>query len=164
MIEKREDSWAEQVRQHRSIYRFGGVWARTLLAAVPWLNVLTIVVLLLFVHGRATVSPGTIFDLPAATLHEGINSSLTAMMIAVTRDVAGGDETLVFFDDERFSLRDPEQVALLADRLKERSALNSRRELLLLADRRVPHGDVMTFVNQARSAGIAKVCVAEKPE
>ncbi len=164
MIAQTKGSWIGLVRQHRSVYRFGGVWAHTLLAAVPWLNVLVIAVLLFAVHGRSVVAPGVIFDLPAAPLSEGLNAKMTALMIAVARDVAGGDETLIFFDDERFSTRDPEQLAALSERVRARVALDGRRELLLLADRRVPHGDVMAFVNVARAAGVARVNVAEKPE
>ena len=38
------------------------------------------------------------------------------------------------------------------------------RQLLLLADRRVPHGDVVTLVNLARAVGVQRVNVAVKPE
>jgi biopolymer transport protein ExbD len=58
---------------------------------------------------------------------------------------------------------DDEQIALLAERLKARMAQNGARELLLMADKRVPHGDVMFFVNVAREAGARRVNVAEKP-
>jgi biopolymer transport protein ExbD len=36
--------------------------------------------------------------------------------------------------------------------------------LLLLADRQVPHGDVMAAVNLARSAGVQRVNVGVKPD
>ena len=39
-----------------------------------------------------------------------------------------------------------------------------RRDLLLLADRRVPHGDVMATVNLARAAGLQRVNVGVKPD
>lgn len=164
MIMEKRDGWSVMVRRHRSIYRFGGTWAQALLSMVPWLNAIVLVVLLLAVNERLVVSPGVMFDLPRATVREGAHAGLTALMIAVERDGPGGDEALIFFDDERYFTRDAEQMAVLCERLKNRVALGVRRELLLLADKRVPHGDVMRFVNVARESGVQRVNVAEKPE
>jgi biopolymer transport protein ExbD len=163
IVEKRE-SWSVMVRRHRSIYRFGGTWAQALLSLVPWLNAVVLVVLLLAVNERLVVSPGVVFDLPRAALREGVHAGMTALMIAVERDTPGGDETLIFFDDDRYSTQDAEQMGVLCERLKSRVALGMRRELLLLADKRVPHGDVVRFVNAARESGVQRVNVAEKPE
>jgi biopolymer transport protein ExbD len=116
------------------------------------------------VHGQLTVTPGVAFDLPRAPLREGARSSLTALMIVVSRDTSGGEETLIFFDDDRYVSQDEEQMAMLSERLRNRMALGRSRELLLLADKRVPHGDVVRFVNVAREAGMRQINVAEKPE
>lgn len=166
MIAERRESWSRQIRRHRNVYRFGGDWARTLLAAVPWINAVILIVMLLAVHGQLTITPGVAFDLPRAPLREGVNArqELTALMIEVERDAPGGEETLIFFDDDRFSAQDEDQMAMLSERLKDRMALGRSRELLLLADKRVPHGDVLRFVNIAREAGMTRVNVAEKPE
>ena len=164
MIIERRESWSRQIRRHRNVYRFGGVWARTLLAAVPWINAAVLVVMLLAVHGQLAVTPGVAFDLPRAPLREGVRHELTALMIEVARDAPGGEETLIFFDDDRFSAQDEDQMVMLAERLKDRMTLGRSRELLLLADKRVPHGDVVRFVNIAREAGMLRVNVAEKPE
>ena len=161
--EKRE-SWSAMIRRHRSMSLFSGPWAQAVLSLVPWVNMAGLVVLLLAVDKRLLVSPGVVFDLPQAALREGSRAGLTALMIAVERDEAGGDETLVFFDDDRYSTQDPDQMAMLRERIKSRVALGVRRELLLLADKRVPHGEVMRFVNAAREAGVQRVNVAEKPE
>jgi len=164
MTGQTRESWSKLVRRHRSIYRFGGVWAQILLSSVPWINAIIIVVLLLTVNRRMVVSPGVVFDLPHAALREGTHESLTALMISVTRDVPGGDETLIFFDDDRYSAQDADQMALLSERIKSRVARRTPRDMLLLADKRVPHGDVMKFVNVMRQAGVQRVNVAEKPE
>ncbi len=164
MMMETKESWSKLVRRHRNVYRFGGVWAQSLLASVPWINVIIIIVLLLAVNQRMVVSPGVVFDLPHAALREGTHAGLTALMIAVARDVPGGDETLIFFDDDRYVAQDADQMVLLSERVKGRVALSANRELLLLADKRVPHGDVMRFVNAMREAGVQRVNVAEKPE
>ncbi len=164
MMTEQKDTWSRQIRRHRTVYRFGGAWARSLLASVPWLNAVILVVVLLAVHGRLAITPGVAFDLPRAPLREGTRVGLTALMIQVARDVPGGEETLIFFDDDRYSAQDAEQMALLAERVRDRMALSTRRELLLLADKRVPHGEVVRFVHVAREAGVQRVHVAEKPE
>ena len=71
---------------------------------------------------------------------------------------------MIFFDDDRYVAQDADQMVLLSERVKGRVALSANRELLLLADKRVPHGDVMRFVNAMREAGVQRVNVAEKPE
>ncbi|MDD4018603.1 MAG: hypothetical protein PHV28_11750 [Kiritimatiellae bacterium] len=164
MITEEKESWGKQIRRHRTVYRFGGAWARSLLASIPWLNAVILVGMLVAAHGRLTISPGLAFDLPRAPLREGTRVGLTALMIQVSRDVPGGEETLIFFDDDRYSAQDGEQMALLSERVRNQMALSAGRELLLLADKRVPHGEVVRFVHLAREAGVQRVHVAEKPE
>jgi len=161
---KNEESWSKDVRRHRSIYRFGAAWAQILLAAVPWINAVILVVLLLAINHRMVVSPGVMFDLPRAALREGSHPGLTALMISVARDVPGEDETFIFFDDDRYSVQDADQMTTLSEHVKGRVSIGANRDLLLLADKRVPHGDVMRVVNAMREAGVERVNVAEKPE
>jgi biopolymer transport protein ExbD len=163
MTEKRE-GWSMQVRRHRTVYRFGGAWSQALLSSVPWIDCVIIAVLVLLLNRRMVISPGVVFDLPRATFREGMYVGLTALMITVARDTPGGEETLIFFDDDRYSAQEAEQMSVLTERVKSRVALGARSELLLLADRRVPHGDVVRFVNAVREAGVQRVNVAEKPQ
>jgi biopolymer transport protein ExbD len=164
MTTQQNESWSKLVRRHRSVYRFGGALTQAVLAAVPWLDAIIVVVLLLAVNQRIVISPGVIFDLPKGAFSEGAHAGLTALMISVARDSPGGEETLVFFDDDRYSIQDVDQMSVLAERVRNRASLGARSELLLLADKRVPHGDVMRFVNLARESGVQRVNVAEKPE
>ena len=165
MMTERRESWSRQIRRHRNVYRFGGVWAKTLLASAPWINALVLAVLLWAVRGQFLIAPGVVFDLPRAPLREGaLRPDLTVLMIVVSRDIPGGEETLIFFDDDRYSALDDDQVAMFSERLKNHTALGRNHDLLLLADKRVPHGDVVRFMNVAREAGVLRVNVAEKPE
>jgi len=164
MMTEQREGWSKMVRRHRTVYRFGGAWAHALLSMVPWVNGVIIVFLMLMVNHRTVISPGVVFDLPRATFREGMYVGLTALMITVVRDTPGGEETLIFFDDDRYSTQDVEQMSVLTERVKRRVALGARNELLLLADKRVPHGDVVRFVNAVREAGVQRVNVAEKPE
>ena len=156
---------SREIRRHRNIYRFGIPWARPLLMAVPWINAILLVLLLILVHGKTAVTPGVLFDLPNAPLREGTHATLTAMMIPVTGEaLPGAQEVMVFFDDDRILSRDKEQMEALSERLRQYTMQSQEQALLLLADKRVLHGAVMQFINLARDAGIKRVDVATKPE
>ena len=150
---------SETLRDRFSRHGWGGA---ALFAAAPWVNLALLVVLLLALGDRILVRPGVVFELPRAPFREGLRYGLTAVMIPVAR--TNRQETLVFFDDERFMLGVPSQLEQLTDRIHARVALEPRREILLLADRRIPHGDVMAVVNLAREAGVGRVNVSTNPD
>lgn len=163
---KKNDSsrWIQSVRLHRGVYRFGGPWAQAIIFSVPWINMLILILLLFLYHQRLAISPGIVFDLPSAPLREGSHTGLTALMFAVTHESMVQEEALVFFDDARYMVQDDEQMASLAEQIRLRMKSSDDRDFLLLADKRVSHGDIMRFVTILRNAGVSKVNVAEKPE
>lgn len=130
------------------------------LQVVPWLNVAIIVFLLYVVANRLILEPGVVFDLPRQPFKEGIAQGASVVMLRL------GDpepSTLVFFEDVRYSLS-PGDLQGLQNQLHATSLRPFGRELLLLADRNVPHGDVMQIVETAREAGIKHINVGIKPE
>ena len=147
----------------RDKYRPGTLLTQAFLVAVPWLDVLLVCALFLWVGSRISLRPGVVFELPAAPFQEGLYETVTAVLLPVSH-AAHGAETLVFFDDERYSLADPRQQQRLGEAMRSLLAHTLRRDLLLLADRRVPHGDVMATVNLARAAGLQRVNVGVKPD
>ena len=154
--------WSEKIKRKRTVYRFGGVWGQMLSTVTPWLTALIIVAALFIVHNRIVITPGIIFDLPSGPLGEGSQGGLTVLMFSVAHETQFGEETLVFFDDERYQIRNEEQVERLAARISESIDFGRHHDVLLLADSHVPHGDVMRFVNMARRAGAKRINVAEK--
>ena len=146
----------------RSRFRTRSRVANAFLQIVPWLNFAVVLALFLGVSGRLVRQPGVVFELPRAPFREGIQQASPLVMLRSRRPQ--GAETLVFFDDVRYQIGLPDQDAQLRDELARAAARPDGRQLLLLADRRVPHGDVMALVNLARSAGIQRVNAALKPE
>ena len=157
-------SWLPSIRLKRGVYRFGGPWAQAVLYSVPWINTLILIVLLFLYHQRIAISPGIVFDLPSAPLREGSHTGLTALMFAVTHESMARDEALVFFDDARYMVQDDEQMSTLAEQIRLRMKNADSKDFLLLADKRVSHGDIMRFVTILRNTGVSKVNVAERPE
>lgn len=152
--------WRSETLRNRFTRRGWG--GQALLAAAPWLNGVLLAILLLAVGDRILVRPGVVFELPHAPFREGLRYGLTAVMIPVPR--TNGMETVVFFDEERFEMTTQAKQEQLAERIRTRVEHEPRREILLLADRRIPHGDVMTLVNLARDAGVIRVNVSTKPD
>ena len=136
--------------------------ANTFLQVVPWINFVVVLALFFSLSGRLTLQPGLVFELPRAPFHEGMHYGLTVVMLRAQRP--GGAETLVFFDDVRYQPGVPEQSEQLRAELALAARRPDGRQVLLLADRRVPHGDVMDLVNLVRAAGIRRVNVSAKPE
>lgn len=159
-LKGRWGKWRSETLRNRFTRRGWG--GPALFAAAPWVNLVLLGVLLMLVSDRILVQPGVVFDLPRAPFREGLRYGLTAVMIPVAR--TNGQETLVFFNDDRFELNSPAKREQLAERVRDRLAREPRREILLLADRRIPHGDVMCVVNLARDAGVSRVNVSVKPE
>jgi biopolymer transport protein ExbD len=163
---KKNDSicWLQSIRLKRGVYRFGGPWAQSVIYSVPWINTLILIVLLFVYHQRIAISPGIVFNLPSAPLREGSHTGLTALMFAVTHESMAREEALVFFDDMRYMVQDDEQMSTLAEQIRLRMKNVDSKDFLLLADKRVSHGDIMRFVTILRNAGVSKINVAERPE
>jgi biopolymer transport protein ExbD len=100
-------------------------------------------------------------DLPARVAGQAEATGLAALVLPAS---GAGDETLVFFDDARYSLSDKMSVDVLRDRLSVRAGAEPSRTFLLLADRRVPAGDIMRLVDLARGSGLTRVQIAERRE
>lgn len=157
---KRRGRWGgEELRlRFRPRCRIGRTW----LSLAPWLDFVIVIVLVLALHERFLLKPGIVFELPRAPFREGAHSGLTLVVLRVERPA--GPRSLVFFDDERYPLGAPDQLAALREALATAVKRHGRRELLLHVDRKVPHGEVVQLVNLAREAGVARVNVSVKTD
>lgn len=155
--------WRWTPERTQGIWRHGAVWMRPFLAAAPWLTVLVLLLMLYMVAGTLYTSKGILFDLPDASgLEEGESAPLVALAVPMPRKASASDETLVFFDDARYSLGDDASAAAFASHLEERVAKTSRRTLLVLADRRISSGELMKIASLAKRSGAKGILFAEK--
>lgn len=159
-----ETQWGWMPSPGEGIWRYGAVWMRPLCAAAPWVTLSIILAMMAFVGARFTAAPGVVFDLPEAGLMEGEPARLMALAMPVVRESGGGEETLVVFDDARFTLSDPSSADSLRRAMEENVVSGRGNVLLLLADRRVFAGDLMTLTSIARSAGVKHVQIAARKE
>lgn len=131
-------------------------WLRPLSAAVPWVTVLLLLQMLVLVGGTFTSAKGVLFDLPEGELAEGAGTKLVALVMPMPH------ETLVFFDDARYTLGDEVSSEAFVAQLAERAAKLGEKTVLVLADRRVAGGELMKLAGIIRRGGIERVLFAEK--
>ncbi len=156
-----QSHWGWRPRQSEGIWRHGCAWTKPLFAAVPWVTLAILLALFAFIGDRLPQVPGLVCDLPARVAGQAEATGLAALVLPAS---GAGDETLVFFDDARYSLSDKMSVDVLRDRLSVRAGAEPSRTFLLLADRRVPAGDIMRLVDLARGSGLTRVQIAERRE
>lgn len=156
-----EAHWNWLPSRQEGIWRHGCAWTRPLFAAAPWVTLALLLALFALIGDRLPEVPGTVCDLPPPGAGQADAADLAALVLPGGRD---GRETLVFFDDARYSLSDAASAASLKERIAARAAGTRSRAFLLLADRRVPSGDVMRLSGFVREAGLSRVQIAERRE
>ena len=148
--------WGWTPERTQGIWKYGAAWMKPLAAAVPWLTVLLLLMMFFLMGGKLTSAEGVIFDLPAAEVTESESTSLVALVMPMPR------ETLVFFDDARYSLGDELSFAAFGEHLADRVEKAERKSLLVLADRRVAGGELMKIAAAARKSRAERILFAEK--
>ena len=136
-----------------------------LVSMAPWMDVVLLLILFILLDGRLVLQPGHVVELPRAPFTEGTRPGLVAVILPAgsTGTGGGGREDMVFFDDERFMVRDAEQLQSLKQALVRGMQRRDEDVLVIQADRRVPHGTVQQIVQVAIEAGLRKVNIAAEP-
>ena len=135
-------AWGWRPVRPEGIWRHGCRWARPLTVAAP----------------------GLVLNLPAPVCGKAATPGLAAIVVPVVREGAAGRETLVFFDDARYSLSDAASAEAFRARLAARAQADRSGTFLLLADGRVAAGELMRLMALARDAGVARVEIGERRE
>jgi len=148
--------WGWRPERTQGIWRHGPLWFRPLVMVSPWAAAVLCYMTMHVVGGSLTAAKGVLFDLPGPGLADGEATALVVLVMPLR------NETTVFFDDARYALDDGTSVAVLGEHLAERMGREPQKTLLVLADRRIPCGDLATLAAVARSSGADKVLFANK--
>ena len=151
--------WNWKRDRSKGMWRTGPGWLAPFLAVVPWLTVVLLVLMIYMVGGTLASAEGLLFDLPDSTgIVDGESAPLVALVMSKQR------ETLVFFDDGRYTLGDETSASALASHLEERAAKTDRKTLLVLVDKSIATSDLVKFSGIAKRSGIERILIAEKRE
>lgn len=156
--------WGWRPVRPEGIWKHGCKWAKPLTVAAPWITLALLLVEFAFLEGRLTSTPGLVFNLPATVSGDAATPGLAAIVLPEAREDGTGRETLVFFDDVRYTLSDSASIENFRERLVERVQSDASGTLLLLTDARVPAGDMMRLAGVAREAGVVHVQIGERRE
>lgn len=137
-------------------------WFRHLVQIAPWLTLVLLVAMFLFLQNAMAPVPSLAFELPDSGAADAAAPGLVALLLP--GDVGGtqAEGSLLFFDDDRYALSDAAGVNEFAERLVRRATEAKCGVLTLLCDRRVPAGDVMQVMALVRKRGLVRVQLAEK--
>jgi len=142
----------------QGFWRFCLVWLKPAAAAVPWITVGLLLIMLHMISGAMTSAQGVMFDLPASGVADGEPTPLVALVMPM-RNMG---ETYVFFDDARYTLGNEVSVSAFSSHLSERAAKTEGKTLLVLADKSVTCDQLMQMATVARKCGLQRILFANK--
>ena len=150
--------WGWTPARNLGIWRYGAGWSRPIAAAIPYLTVCLLLIMMHMIGGTLTSYRGVLFDLPDGVLSDGEASELVALVMPVQH------ETMIVFDDARYLLGDAASMRSFGEDLSGSVERRTGKSLLILADRRVSTGHLMEVVSAAKRSGVGKVLLAGKRE
>ena len=116
----------------------------------PMVSVVFLLLIFLVLSSPFVTQPGFRVDLPKS--NQAPDRSYQSLLVTVSRD------NLMFFNNQSVSLRDFPQA------LKKAASETRNSELIISADRQVPHDTVVKIMSMAFEAGISAVNLATRPE
>ena len=150
--------WGWTPARNLGIWRYGAGWSRPIAAAIPYLTICLLLIMMHMVGGTMTSCRGVLFDLPDGAQSDGEASELVALVMPVQH------ETMIVFDDARYLLGDAASMRSFGEDLSGSVERRTGKSLLILADRRVSTGHLMEIVSVAKRSGVDRVLLAEKRE
>lgn len=131
-------------------------WMAPLAAAAPWLTVAILFASMVLVSGALVREEGTLFSLPQSSLRDTADVSAAAVAMYSPRG------TLLFFDDTRYVLSDDAQTGIFVSQLAARMETSPAATLLVMADERIPGGDLMRIAALAKKGKAGKILFASR--
>lgn len=117
----------------------------------PMVDIVFLLLIFLVLSSPLVLQPGIgMVDLPASSSPAA--ASFQGLVVTVTR------ENLLFFNNQ------PTSLEALRKALHSAAAQSRNQELIVKADRQVPHGTVIQVMSIALEAGISAVNLATRPE
>jgi len=149
--------WGWRPERTHGIWKYGAPWLRPFIAAVPFLTIILLVLMMFMAEDRLTVTPGTLFDLPQGEDMTDVRRNCPVVML-----MPKNHETMAFFDDVRYVLGDDASERQFFRHLSDRVVRSESKTLMVLADKRVTCDVLLRLASTARHCGAAKVLFAQK--
>lgn len=133
-----------------------------LVSAAPWVDIVLLFLVFLFIDGKFVLQPGTVIELEEAEFVDGLRPGAMLVVTSVKASRKGPRDEMVFFDDVRFLVAHDEQMANLQEAFRSSARRRPDMDLTIHADRQVEHGTIMRLLSMAKRAGISRVNLASR--
>lgn len=134
-----------------------------LITIAPWIDVILLFLFFVYVNSRWVLQPGVVIELPQGPFREGSHFGMVAVAMSIDNPSGRGSKQIVFFDDERFMLQQPDQKEALRRAFAARVKQHPDTPLVIQADKHLQHGTVMEIMNMALDVGVKKVNIGVRP-
>jgi len=135
-----------------------------LVAMGPWIDIVLLLILFALIDARLVMQPGVVVNLPSAPFSGGTRLGMNMVIMSVGGGVGKERTEIVFFDDERFTVGEDEQMQHLDEVLAAQARDRAGASLVIQSDRRVLHGTIIDVMNKALRSGVAEVNLAVREE
>jgi biopolymer transport protein ExbD len=109
------------------------------------------------------VQPGVTIELPRGPFREGTGFQMVAAVLSVPGAAGLPRDEIIFFDDQRYRVREQDQMRNLKQSLGMKLREHPDASLVIQADQRIPQGTVVDIMNMALETGIRRVNIATRP-
>ncbi|MEI7435854.1 MAG: biopolymer transporter ExbD [bacterium] len=130
----------------------------------PWVSVTLLIVFYLGLSQAFVLQPGICVELPAAPFTGGTRYGHDMVVLAPEPQAGKPREELVFFDDQRFMVREAAQMDALRAALARATHERPAQAVVIEADAAVRHGTTVRLLNMAQEAGSREVHLATRPK
>lgn len=133
-----------------------------LIGVAPWINVALLLFGVLLLNSKLVLQPGVVINLPRGPFKEGTGFEMVAAILSVSGTSGGGRDEMIFFNDQRYRVKNADQMKSLKQAFAMRLREHHDASLIIQADQRVPHGTVVDVMNMALEVGIRQVNIAAR--
>lgn len=148
--------WKWRPQRTQGIWQHGPLWLRPIVSVSPWAAAFLSLAVMYVAGSALSSASGILFDLPDAPLAEDDLSSLVAVVLPLK------NETAVMFDDARYFTDDAASMRVFSEHFTDCLSRVPKKTLLVLADRRIPYGDLARFASVVRTCGAERVLFANR--
>ena len=133
-----------------------------LISIAPWVDIVLLLFAFLLLESKFVLQPGTVVHLPSAQFAGGSHPKLVAVLLSVRTPGSNGRQDIVFFDDDRFLMNEPEQMKRFQNAVRRLYARYPDSPLVLHGDVTVDYGALMRILEVVREAGVREVNIASR--
>ena len=131
-------------------------------SAAPWVDIVLLFLVFLLIDGNFVLQQGAVIELEESEFVDGLRPGAMLVVTSVKTARKGGRDEMIFFDDVRFLVAQPDHMLDLEEAFRSAAKKRPEADLTIHADKHVEHGTVMKLLIMAKRAGMKRVNLASR--